>query len=442
MIIRMPKYGYIFAYPKGSGDVKPIIDELLEDAHSRDQKLIMRGLTPKTLEEFEPVYGDRFTIEENREDADYIYTVEKLRDLRGRKLSSKRNHIKHFERNGEWEFKLIESGEDIDSAREFVAEFYKEKGDPDLVKEADAIEQMFENYEVLGFFGGLLYQNGEPVAFTAATQLDQLTMDVHFEKALPGVEGAYTMINREFVKAISEKFPDVEYINREEDMGLEGLRKAKESYHPDVLLMKYTAYENNYIIRPREASDLEDFVSLRRRVFGDDAEFIEFFDACFRDDYLDFLIIEDQDGGETLQASLTQFDMGKLVVPEGKVSDIAGKSIEMSYAICTDPAARGKGYGSHITVYAREIAESSRKLSMLSPAEPSLIKFYEPLEYKKFMYAEQGSVLASEHVDFEFSHLQTKVLTPQEYNNYRETILANRVHIKLSEGALRFAAGW
>ena len=199
--------------------------------------------------------------------------------------------------------------------------------------------------------------------------------------------------------------------------------------------------KNNYIIRPREASDLEDFVSLRRRVFGDDEEFIEFFDNCFRDDYLDFLIVEDQDGSEVLQASLTQFDMGKLVVPEGKVSDIAGKSIEMSYAICTDPAARGKGYGSHITVYAREIAESSRKLSMLSPAEPSLIKFYEPLEYKKFMYAEQGSVLTSEHVDFEFSHLHTKVLTPQEYNNYRETILANRVHIKLSEGALRFAAG-
>lgn len=199
--------------------------------------------------------------------------------------------------------------------------------------------------------------------------------------------------------------------------------------------------KNKYIIRPREASDFSDFVELRSKVFGDDAEFIEFFDACFRDDYLDFLIIEDQDGNEVLQASLTQFDMGKLVVPEGKVSEIAGKSIEMSYAICTVPAARGKGYGSHITVYAREIAESSRKLSMLSPAEPSLIKFYEPLEYKKFMYAEQGSVLASEHVDFEFSHLQTKVLTPQEYNNYRETILANRVHIKLSEGALRFAAG-
>ena len=199
--------------------------------------------------------------------------------------------------------------------------------------------------------------------------------------------------------------------------------------------------KNKYTIRPREASDFSDFVELRSKVFGDDAEFIEFFDACFRDDYLDFLIIEDQDGNEVLQASLTQFDMGRLVVPEGKVSDIAGKSIEMSYAICTDPAARGKGYGSHITVYAREIAESSRKLSMLSPAEPSLINFYEPLEYKKFMYAEQGSVLVSEHVDFEFSKFQIKALTPQEYNNYREAILANRVHIKLSEGALRFAAG-
>lgn len=199
--------------------------------------------------------------------------------------------------------------------------------------------------------------------------------------------------------------------------------------------------KNKYIIRPREASDFSDFVELRSKVFGDDAEFIEFFDACFRDDYLDFLIIEDQDGKNALQAALTQFDMGKLVVPEGKVSDIAGKSIEMSYAICTDPAARGKGYGSHITVYAREIAESSRKLSMLSPAEPSLIKFYEPLEYKTFMYAEQGTVVPSEQSDFSFSELKFELISPQQYNDYREVILANRVHIKLSAGALHFAAG-
>ena len=199
--------------------------------------------------------------------------------------------------------------------------------------------------------------------------------------------------------------------------------------------------KNNYIIRPREDSDLASFISLRSKVFGDDEGFIEFFDDCFRDDYLDFLIIEEQGDGAVLQAALTQFDMGRLVIPTGKKSEIAGKSIEMSYAICTDPAARGKGYGSHITVYAREIAESSRKLSMLSPAEPSLIKFYEPLEYKKFMYAEQGSIHVSEQDNFEFLQLQFKIITPQEYNNYREKILADRVHIKLSDGALRFVAG-
>ena len=178
--------------------------------------------------------------------------------------------------------------------------------------------------------------------------------------------------------------------------------------------------KNNYIIRPREDSDLASFISLRSKVFGDDEGFIELFDDCFRDDYLDFLIIEEQGDGAVLQAALTQFDMGRLVIPTGKKSEIAGKSIEMSYAICTDPAARGKGYGSHITVYAREIAESSRKLSMLSPAEPSLIKFYEPLEYKKFMYAEQGSIHVSEQDNFEFLQLQFKIITPQEYNNYAD----------------------
>jgi hypothetical protein len=70
-----------------------------------------------------------------------------------------------------------------------------------------------------------------------------MVFDVHFEKALPGVEAAYTMVNREFARMISAELPDMQYFNREEDMGLEGLRRAKESYHPDILLMKYFAIE-------------------------------------------------------------------------------------------------------------------------------------------------------------------------------------------------------
>ena len=261
LLVGMPQWN-VYAYPKGDGDPAPSIELLLQEAHENGNKLRIRGLTDKTLEEFLPLYGDRFEITEDRDNADYIYTSEKLCNLAGRHLSSKRNHIKHFERNGTWEFHKITadscscvascsdsaaSGEykisSIAEARAFVNEFYKEKDDPDLADEAVAIEELFENYDVLGCIGGLLYQNGEPVAFTAGTKLDNEVFDVHFEKALPGIEGAYTMVNSEFARMIRAEMPDIVAFNREEDMGIEGLRKAKESYHPDILLMKYFAIE-------------------------------------------------------------------------------------------------------------------------------------------------------------------------------------------------------
>jgi hypothetical protein len=241
MFIATPKYG-VYGYPKGEGDIKEAVNMLLDDAHERGNKLVMRGLTDSKMPEFLEQFGDRFEISEDRDNADYIYTTEKLRFLAGRKLSSKRNHIKHFERNGEWHFDRITAGE-IDIAREFVCDFYEEKGDPSLSAEANAINEMFMNYRELDFLGGMLYQNGTPVAFTAGTLLGDKAFDVHFEKAMPDVQGAYTMVNREFVNMIAENYPEVTYINREEDMGIEGLRKAKLSYQPDYLLMKYFARE-------------------------------------------------------------------------------------------------------------------------------------------------------------------------------------------------------
>ncbi len=258
LLVGMPQWK-VYAYPKGDGEITNSIELLLDEAHSLGNKLRIRGLTDKTLEEFLPLYGDRFEIIEDRDNADYIYTSARLCDLPGRHLSSKRNHIKHFERNGAWEFHKIAASScgvftsceggacgklsSIAEAKAFVDEFYKEKNDPDLVDEAGAIEEMFEHYETLGFLGGMLYQNGEPVAFTAGTKLDNEVFDTHFEKALPGVEGAYTMVNREFARLVKAEYPDIVAFNREEDMGIEGLRKAKLSYHPDILLMKYFAIE-------------------------------------------------------------------------------------------------------------------------------------------------------------------------------------------------------
>ena len=241
MLVGNPEWK-MYAYPKGDGDVSPAIELLLEEAHSHGEKLVLRGLTDKTLDEFMPLFGDRFEISEDRDNADYIYTADKLCNLPGRHLSFKRNHINKFEKNGDWEFVKITS-DNLNLAKDFVDDFYQEKNDPELADEAVAIDEMFANFEALGFIGGILYQNGKPVAFSAGTPLDEEVFDVHFEKALPGVEGAYTMINREFARLVVSEMPSIGAFNREEDMGLEGLRKAKESYHPDILLMKYFAKE-------------------------------------------------------------------------------------------------------------------------------------------------------------------------------------------------------
>ena len=141
LLVGMPQWN-VYAYPKGGGEVRNSIELLLEEAHGRGNKLRIRGLTDKTLDEFLPLYGDRFEISEDRNNADYIYTTTKLCELPGRHLSSKRNHIKHFERNGEWEFHKIAANScgmftshdgntcgklsSIEEAKAFVDEFYKE----------------------------------------------------------------------------------------------------------------------------------------------------------------------------------------------------------------------------------------------------------------------------------------------------------------------------
>lgn len=241
LLVGNPKWK-MYAYPKGASDVVPSIEMLLEEAHSHGDKLVIRGLTEKTLREFMTHYEGRFDISEDRDNADYIYSADKLCNLPGRHLASKRNHINKFERNGSWEFKKLTASM-FDEARAFINRFYEAKDDPTLESEAIAIDEMFAHYDELGFLGGMLYQNGESVAFTAGTMLDNETFDVHFEKALATVEGAYTMVNREFARLVVSEHPEIMAFNREEDMGLEGLRKAKLSYHPDIILMKYYATE-------------------------------------------------------------------------------------------------------------------------------------------------------------------------------------------------------
>ena len=117
--------------------------------------------------------------------------------------------------------------------------------DDSLAEEAKAIRKGMEHFDTLKLEGGHIRAGGQVVAFTMGDKLhpNSDTYDVHFEKAFGDIQGAYAIVNREFARWVRAHHPEIRYLNREEDMDIEGLRKAKESYYPDLMVEKYLAQE-------------------------------------------------------------------------------------------------------------------------------------------------------------------------------------------------------
>lgn len=227
-----------YLFPIGKGDVKGAIRALSQEPDAR-RPFTLAGVTEKMKEQIEELFPECFTFQLERAFSDYIYRVEDLVNLSGRKYHGKRNHLARFKRK-EWHLDAITS-QNLDVCAKMNDEWCKANDVEHtlaLQVERDAVHEAFAHYEELGFTGGLLWQEDRPVAFTLGEAVDQDTYDVHIEKAFADVEGAYTAINREFLAAYCMEYT---YVNREEDVGDEGLRKAKLSYHPVKLLDKYTA---------------------------------------------------------------------------------------------------------------------------------------------------------------------------------------------------------
>lgn len=230
-----------YFYPAGKGDIKPIIEVLRQDAADCGHDFVLVGLTPENIAVVNDLYPGKFEYEAMRDSFDYVYLLDKLVNLKGNKLHSKRNHINRFKSNNDWNFELI-SSENIDECWEMNKKWCKEhdcKDNDQLKEEFCAVTRCFENFTELGLEGGVLRSEGMVIAFTMGDKLNSETYDIHIEKAFGEIQGAYQMINREFATYIKNKYPDIIYVNREEDMGLEGLRKAKLSYYPDKMVEKY-----------------------------------------------------------------------------------------------------------------------------------------------------------------------------------------------------------
>jgi len=233
-----------YFYPAGRGDVRPVLEEMRHDARERGYRFVMLGLSSENYRELEQLYPGQFEFRKMHEGSfDYVYRIEKLVHLKGNKLHSKRNHINYFKKTfSNWRFELI-TEDNLEECWQMNLKWCEQHSSENAViaSECCAVKRCFENFEALGLEGALIRLDGQVIAYTMGEQLNSKTYVIHVEKAFSEIRGAYQMINREFAAYVHQKYPHLIYMNREEDMGFEGLRKAKMSYYPDAMEEKYSA---------------------------------------------------------------------------------------------------------------------------------------------------------------------------------------------------------
>ncbi len=236
----------VYPYPIGPGDRKAVIEAILEDARQRGIPCRITGMTNADREELESWFPEKFHLRTDRDGFDYVYAIDDLADLRGRKFQKKRNHFNRFRaEHPNYEVRELNAC-NIRMALGMVDDWYRirMKEDPhgDYLLENIAMARAFRDYPGLNMEGILLLDGGKVLAVTMGSRLSKDTFDIHFEKAREDVDGAYTAVNCEFARYLRLKYPDVQYLDREDDLGLEGLRKAKLSYNPHHMIEKHWAY--------------------------------------------------------------------------------------------------------------------------------------------------------------------------------------------------------
>lgn len=189
-------------------------------------------------------YGDaikeKYNLVKKRETFDYIYLQKDLAELKGRKYSSKKNKINQFTKKYNFSYETINKN-NINEVIEFQNEWTRKniESDEDIILENEnlGINEVLKNYFSLELRGGLIKVDGKIVGYAIGEKIKENMGVIHIEKGNIEYSGIYQMINKFVAK---EEFSDVEYLNREDDFGVEGLRHAKMSYYPFTLLEKYT----------------------------------------------------------------------------------------------------------------------------------------------------------------------------------------------------------
>jgi hypothetical protein len=228
----------IYMMPLGQGPLRPVILALMEDARRQQAEFRMAGVCTEQVPLIGAEFPGVFRFTGNRDYADYVYLRSDLATLHGKKLQPKRNHVHRFEAlYPDYEY-LPLTPDRVEECLQLEELWRRENGAAEkfaLDAERRSMTFALQHLEELDIKGGVLHAAGRPVAFTYGAPINAVTWDTCVEKADTEVEGAYAMINMLYAQHLDEQYL---YINREEDLGLEGLRRAKLSYHPVTLLDK------------------------------------------------------------------------------------------------------------------------------------------------------------------------------------------------------------
>ena len=246
-LLLMSQFGQrtVYPFPLGRGEKASAVREIMRDAEARGLVFRMSGISPEAREMLETEFPETFRFHTDEGSYDYVYSLEDLAELKGKKYHTKKNHVNRFIEDNEG-YEVVPIGEgNIPEVTEFIKEWYRARleRDPnaDFTMETVALDRALRHYTELGLEGIMIKVGGRIVAVTMASRMTEDTFDVNFEKAIAEVNGAYAMVNYEFARYIRNKYPEVTFLDREEDMGIEGLRRAKESYRPHHKVIKYWA---------------------------------------------------------------------------------------------------------------------------------------------------------------------------------------------------------
>ena len=230
---------------RGNTDlIKKAIDNIFEDAHSKGKKVCFNTVTKLCKDKLVTLYADKFMIIDCRDYYEYVFTTSKIANLSGSFFQSKRNKINKLEKE-HCENIVVDSlnKQDKMALEQFYIEWLNEHGNNNervFETEMKEFRLAIENFEELNLIGIKIIIDGELAGFNFGSRISANTYDGMVQKGDVKYDGIYELLNRETARLWTDKF---EYLNFEEDLGIEGLRKAKLLYQPDILLEKYILKE-------------------------------------------------------------------------------------------------------------------------------------------------------------------------------------------------------